>query len=1042
MRLLGLELKNFKSYTELSLSFDSASDPTERSVTAIVGENGAGKTSILEAVGAALFDYVEGSHRQLIREGERSAEVRVTIAVRDQASPDEERVYTVVRRFGYNAGWQVQDDDAKVWVTHKAEETRRWIAQQLGLDETYGADLASLFRDAVGVPQGTMTAPFLDDPRSRKEKFDRLLRLKEFEKASENLRPVEREIERKMEGLQADIAQLARDLEDLPRVRDQLQSTLFQLNDHLQELSMVKGRYDAATKLIEGLRRMAELDRQLQAAENSLKEAQEELQKAQKASSVAKANEQAYQDYLRAQEDLERIRRRLKRWRPIKESHERLSYELNVLEKDRTDKESRLNRLMELVAQLPELEQLARREEEIRRQLDCLRRDRDRLEELTRSIGKLTEDRQRVEQRLEEARREVAKIESCRELAQKLHLLRQERDALVEQLSIARQASQDLSELQRRRSSLTGQLRTKEQQLAEARQKAGQLPDLERQLADAQSASDRLQPLLEEKARLEALLNEATVALAQSRGGNCPFLKEPCRNMTEGQDLEAYFRHQVDMLGGDLEQISEQIARLEPLAKELRRIQMDATIARQASAQVEGLKQEVARLERDLEDCSREIAVKEEAAGKEPLLGHRLQELDSELKEAEDANARLASLDQLNLRLQDLELNLDRLEGELAELEQEHQEIIERLAKQADLEAELEQLGSPGPLERLQDARRAEQDAEKLREDLDELEKEIKVKQAELERVRVQLQAFPGDMEQQEQKLEEQIGRLKEGYDSYLLNRWAIDEMSKREARVTEDENAVRALLRQKEEYEAALRREEVAFDPQLTFVQGIDQKVQALTDEVNRLRDEENRLNQEIGSLEQERAHLERRKDELEKKLTSKAEKEAELGRLEDVLRYVGRVRDDIRRVGDEVGRKMVDAIAHRATTIFHDVMGGIAGELSWSPQDYSLRLQVGSSERLFPQLSGGEQMAAALAIRLALLQNLSTVRFAFFDEPTQNLDQTRREALAEQISNIQNIRGFDQIFVISHDDTFTARTDRVVRVTKRAGVSAAVLE
>ena len=79
---------------------------------------------------------------------------------------------------------------------------------------------------------------------------------------------------------------------------------------------------------------------------------------------------------------------------------------------------------------------------------------------------------------------------------------------------------------------------------------------------------------------------------------------------------------------------------------------------------------------------------------------------------------------------------------------------------------------------------------------------------------------------------------------------------------------------------------------------------------------------------------------------------------------------------------------------------------------------------------------MAAALSIRLALLRQLSAIDVAFFDEPTSNLDEIRRENLAEQIVAIKNT-GFSQVFVISHDDTFEQATDHVVRVFKRDGES-----
>jgi exonuclease SbcC len=76
---------------------------------------------------------------------------------------------------------------------------------------------------------------------------------------------------------------------------------------------------------------------------------------------------------------------------------------------------------------------------------------------------------------------------------------------------------------------------------------------------------------------------------------------------------------------------------------------------------------------------------------------------------------------------------------------------------------------------------------------------------------------------------------------------------------------------------------------------------------------------------------------------------------------------------------------------------------------------------------------MAGALAVRLALLHEMSGIDIAFFDEPTANLDEARRDNLAEQIAGIS---GFSQLFVISHDDTFERETHHVLRVTKENGI------
>ena len=73
---------------------------------------------------------------------------------------------------------------------------------------------------------------------------------------------------------------------------------------------------------------------------------------------------------------------------------------------------------------------------------------------------------------------------------------------------------------------------------------------------------------------------------------------------------------------------------------------------------------------------------------------------------------------------------------------------------------------------------------------------------------------------------------------------------------------------------------------------------------------------------------------------------------------------------------------------------------------------------------------MSAALAVRLALVREMSDLNLAFFDEPTANLDAQRREALAQQI---MSVRGFSQLFVISHDDTFEQATQNIIRVPSK---------
>ena len=163
--------------------------------------------------------------------------------------------------------------------------------------------------------------------------------------------------------------------------------------------------------------------------------------------------------------------------------------------------------------------------------------------------------------------------------------------------------------------------------------------------------------------------------------------------------------------------------------------------------------------------------------------------------------------------------------------------------------------------------------------------------------------------------------------------------------------------------------------------------------------------------------------------------EKEKELVKINDKLEsleFLEKFIDTIRTWYKEASPKITETLLKRinmiASDIYRDLIDVENVQLSWK-NDYNVKIETNNSVREYRQLSGGEQMAAALAIRLAILKVLTNADFAFFDEPTTNLDQDKRSNLAKCI---QNIKGFRQIFVISHDNTFEENAENVIRFTK----------
>lgn len=176
MHISKIELENIKSHAHASYDFS-------RGTTAITGENGAGKTTIIEAIAWVMFDLLDYKKEDFLRRGAKKGWARVTFE-----SSIDEREYVVYRDTG--AGYHVTDPRLDTRIADKKEEVIRFLWQHLGLEP--GTDLRSLFKQAIGVPQGTFTAIFLDGAAERKVAFDRLLKVEEYRQAAEKLRETSR----------------------------------------------------------------------------------------------------------------------------------------------------------------------------------------------------------------------------------------------------------------------------------------------------------------------------------------------------------------------------------------------------------------------------------------------------------------------------------------------------------------------------------------------------------------------------------------------------------------------------------------------------------------------------------------------------------------------------------------------------------------------------------------------------------------------------------------------------------------------------------
>lgn len=152
------------------------------------------------------------------------------------------------------------------------------------------------------------------------------------------------------------------------------------------------------------------------------------------------------------------------------------------------------------------------------------------------------------------------------------------------------------------------------------------------------------------------------------------------------------------------------------------------------------------------------------------------------------------------------------------------------------------------------------------------------------------------------------------------------------------------------------------------------------------------------------------------------------EIGKLEAELAHIIRLRSVFRSIPEKLVRARVYRINANANELFNSIFSE-SSKLSLG-EDYDIVLENSKGKRIFTQMSGGEEMLAAVCIRVSVLKEISKSNFIFFDEPTQSLDYEHRLALAESIGKLKAWEGLKQIFVISHDDSFSPHADNIIEL------------
>ena len=213
MMIRNLELHNFLSHENSVVSFDQG-------VNIIVGQNGAGKSSIIDAIKFALFGDKRGdSIADLIKRGKDS----MSVSLEFSTGGDDYRI-TRILTMGKN---DIKNRDASL-LKNGTEIARTVKEVNSAIEDTLGIN-KELFRNSVFVEQGEIATLVSEEKAKREETFGRILGLNLLSLYADDLGKLSRETEMqagKFAGVSDDMDRLNAELSRLTKERSN-ETTLF-----------------------------------------------------------------------------------------------------------------------------------------------------------------------------------------------------------------------------------------------------------------------------------------------------------------------------------------------------------------------------------------------------------------------------------------------------------------------------------------------------------------------------------------------------------------------------------------------------------------------------------------------------------------------------------------------------------------------------------------------------------------------------------------------------------------------------------------------
>ncbi|EGN67625.1 exonuclease SBCC [Fusobacterium animalis 11_3_2] len=921
MIIKKVQLENYRSHSNTTVEFT-------KGVNLILGKNGRGKTSILEAISTVMFNTKDRTGKETgksyIKFGEKSSKIDIDFIANDG------REYNLKTEFFKTKPKKqtLKDMTGSEYDGDIQEKLEELCGIKKGFEETY--------ENIVIAKQNEFINIFKAKPKDREEIFNKIFNTQIYKEMYDSfLKEAVDKYKEKVKDLDKEITFLKENIED----KEQITSFLKEekeveknLQDRFKNINVVSKNLENEIKDYETteielnnlIKNIKDEENKIKKYLNILKENIIKAKQAKKSKIIVKETEKSYLEYLEIENRLKDLRENLDNL--LEEQKLNIQYQNNV-------KILKLNN-------------------------ENLKNDIINLEE---NISKNSEKKENLESEISNLK--IKEEDLDLKLKKYIILL----DKLENLEKIKKEKSDDKLKKTTEIDILKKELVSKNDLF-----KIINIEELGKKLSNFQELEKELKLLEEQKIIFETEIKTLKKSSKELSDKICPFLNEKCQNL-EDKEAEDYFSSKISIKTEDLENLKKNI-------EEKTQILVEKVV-------FEDKKKQYFELEKSIKD--------------------------------------------LELSLKNEEINLKEIELDIKNLDMDIQKLIENQEfknsqmlreKKKELEVELRNLNLDEKRENLKNLLEIlEIEKEKILKNQNSIENNLKEIDEYSKKIKEDTNKNIESIKSEIKTFENKLDILKNPYNEYLKNNVLAEDLDNLLLKVDKNIKELYSLRTKKN-----LLKEKVSdLEEKIKNI-----KIAELKEKYDIIKEELNEINKKLGSSQEK---IENYKKILEK-ISSQEEKQKKLliefKKLENKFNKASLIRNEVGQMGRAISKYMLSGISNIASVNFNKITGRTE-RIEWSNEEkdkYAVYL-VGRERKIaFEQLSGGEQVSVAIAIRGTMTEYFTNSKFMILDEPTNNLDTERKKLLAEYMGEILN--NLEQSIIVTHDDTFREMAEKIIEL------------